>query len=297
MSYHGYVFTLPLILGFFLIFIFILLNSIQLSFGEIKMTAANFTVNNVGLQNYNYVFKVDPDYVRTVYNTIVSMVTDLPIIIFFSLFIAVILNQNIKGKTFFRVMFFLPVVVATGIIAKTEMNNYMMTSLSGAASIDVGSGQTTANAISQLSGIQNYLKELSFNPKITDYISGAVQNIYSIVNRSGVQILMFLSGLQSISPSVYEAARVEGASGWQAFWKITLPMVSPIVFVNMIYTIIDSFTRAENPIMDAIYSQAFKNSQYGIASAMAWVYMIVVVAVVALISLLLSKMIYYEKRD
>ena len=292
MSYHGYVFTAPLILGFFLVFVFILGNSLELSFGKIQIGAEGYTVRNIGLSNYQYVFFVDPDYIRTTWESIVSMVTDLPIIIFFSLFIATILNQNLRGKTFFRVVFFMPVIIATGVIAKTELNNYMLTSLSSTSAIDTGSGQTTANAIAQLSGIQTWLKSLSFNPGITTYITGAVQNIYGIVNRSGVQILLFLSGLQSISPSVYEAAKVEGVTGWQAFWKITLPMVSPIVFVNTIYTIIDSFTRAENPIMDTIYSTAFKNSEYGRASAMAWVYMAVVMLVVAVIAADLSRVIY-----
>jgi ABC-type sugar transport system permease subunit len=191
----------------------------------------------------------------------------------------------------------MPVVVATGIIAKAELNNYMLTSLGSVSSIDMGGGQTTSDAIMQLSGIQTFLQGLSFNPKITAYITGAVQNIYNIVNLSGVQILLFLSGLQSISPSIYESAKVEGATGWQSLWKITLPMLSPIIFVNTIYTIIDSFTRADNPIMDAIYSTGFKNSQYGIASAMAWVYMIVVMVIVAVIAAIMSRMIYYEKRE
>lgn len=297
MSYHGYVFTAPLILGLVLIFGSILGNSIALSFGKIEMGAESYTIANVGLENYKYVFTVDPDYIRTVWDTIISMVADLPIIIFFSLFIATLLNQRIWGKTFFRVIFFMPVIVATGIIAKADMNNYMLTSLSSTSAIDMGQGQATAGAIAQLSGIQTYLQNLSFSPAVTGYITGAVQNIYGIVNRSGVQILLFLSGLQSISPSIYEAAKVEGVTGWQAFWKITLPMLSPIVFVNTIYTIIDSFTRAENPIMDAIYSMGFKNSQYGIASAMAWVYMLVVAAVVAVIAAVMSRMIYYERKD
>ena len=299
MSLHGYVFALPLILGFFLIFLWVLISSLQFSFGNIVINDVSYEVQSVGWANYEEILFKDPDFVRAVVDAVIKMVTDIPIIIFFGLFIATLLNQKMKSKAFFRAVFFIPVIIATGVIAKSDaISNFMMNNMASTESLDASGGSALAGGISQITEITNYIRELSFSPQITDFVTGAVDSIYDIINRSGVQILLFLAGIQSVSPSIYEAAKVEGSTGWEEFWKITLPMLSPIVLLNSIYTIIDSFTRPENQIMDMIYKAGFgKASQYGVASAMAWVYSVVMIIIVAAVGLFLSRKVYYEKRN
>ena len=124
-----------------------------------------------------------------------------------------------------------------------------------------------------------------------------LNNIYSIVNYSGVQIILFISGLQGISPSVYEAANVEGASGWDSFWKITVPMISPVILVNVIYTVIDGFTRSDNPIMELIDDVAFNKMNYGASSAMAWLYFAVVIVVIVALGFICNRFVFYQERD
>ena len=132
--------------------------------------------------------------------------------------------------------------------------------------------------------------------ELVEYVVGVVNNIFNIVNRSGVQMLIFLAGLQSISPSIYEACKIDGATGWETFWKVTFPMISPMILVNSIYTVIDSFTKADNSVM--AYIQSYYNSKSPtVATAMAWVYFLIVVAIVAVVAALIKTFVFYQRRD
>ena len=129
---------------------------------------------------------------------------------------------------------------------------------------------------------------------MTEYITGPVDRIYSVISLSGVQIFIFLAGLNGISPSVYEAAYIEGASGWVAFWKITFPMVSPIIVVNVVYSLIDNFTMSTNETMTYIFDTAFSTFDYGLSGAMAWIYCAVLALVVGAAMLLISRRVVYQ---
>ena len=133
--------------------------------------------------------------------------------------------------------------------------------------------------------------------EIVEYVVQMVNNIFNIVNRCGVQMLIFLSGLQSISPAIYESCSIDGASGWETFWKITLPMVSPMILVNTIYTIIDAFTSDDNAVMryiSTVYEQADGNV---LSSAMSWMYFLIVILILAAVAGILSGFIFYQRRD
>ena len=133
--------------------------------------------------------------------------------------------------------------------------------------------------------------------ELVEYVIGAINNIYNIVNRSGVQMLIFLAGLQSISPAIYESCEIEGASAWETFWKITFPMISPMILTNAVYTIIDAFTSSTNTVMSYIDQVYSKTDGDVLSSAMAWMYFLIVIAIIAGVVGILSMYVFYQRRD
>ena len=132
--------------------------------------------------------------------------------------------------------------------------------------------------------------------ELVTYVVELVNNIYNIINYSGVQMLIFLAGLQSISPQIYEACRIDGATGWETFWKVTFPMISPMILVNAVYTVIDSFTRSSNVVMTYIKKIEVSGDIYQ-ASAMYWVYFLSVILIIGLVGAIMSSFIFYQRRD
>lgn len=292
---YGYFFVAPFAIGFILIYLSVIADSLLFSFSEISMGQNGYETAFAGLSGYKYALFTHPTFVQDTVSLIGSLLLQSPAIIIFSLFIAVILNQKMKGQGIFRAIFFLPVIMATGIVLKADMSNAMLESMEGSSGIDTGAVVTAGGF--DISNIQSMLEGMYINSDIVDYIVGLVNNIYSIVNYSGVQIILFISGLQGISPSVYEAANVEGASGWDSFWKITVPMISPVILVNVIYTVIDGFTRSDNPIMELIDDVAFNKMNYGASSAMAWLYFAVVIVVIVALGFICNRFVFYQERD
>jgi ABC-type sugar transport system permease subunit len=225
------------------------------------------------------------------------MLTNIPLAILYSLMIAVILNTRFKGSTAFRAIYFIPVILATGFMAKADTLSAIFSQQWNSMGAADSSTASVANGLIDSMDLRSFFMNLSFSPQLAGYVIGAVDQIFNIVNISGVQMLIFLAGLQSISPSVYEAADIDGSSAWEKFWLITFPMISPIIVVNVVYTIIDSFTDSENAIMTQIREQSFKSSSMGIASAMAWFYFIVIAVCIAVITWIISRYVYYQQRD
>jgi ABC-type sugar transport system permease subunit len=164
--------------------------------------------------------------------------------------------------------------------------------------IDDGSGQeSTATEIISVMDVERLFDNMMVGTEIVEYVVSMVNNIFNIVNRCGVQMLIFLSGLQSISPAIYESCSIDGASGWETFWKITLPMVSPMILVNSIYTIIDAFTSNDNQVMSyiaSVYEQADGNV---LSYAMSWMYFLVVILILAAVAGVLSSFVFYQRKD
>jgi len=294
----GWFFVSPFVIGFVLVMIGIYVDSVRYSVSTVQISNNQMQLLFAGLSNYKYVFTVDPTFIRTLTYSVRDMLMDIPTIIIFSLFIATILNQKMRGKTIFRAIFFIPVILATGVIERAQLNNVMMTSMSSVTGIETGAvSDTLAGGLIRAMDIQTYLQNLNFSPQVSEFILTLAGNIYSVINKSGVQILIFLAGLQSISPSIYEAAHIEGATGWESFWKITFPMISPMIFVNVVYSIIDSFTNTVNPIMGHIQRMGFSQGNYGVASAMAWIYFVVIAAFTIIISGIIYKFTFYQQRD
>ena len=166
-----------------------------------------------------------------------------------------------------------------------------------ASGIEDGSGESTASEIVSSMDIEKMFQGMAVGEGLVTYVTTAINNIYNIVNRSGVQMLIFLAGLQSISPAIYESVQIDGATSWETFWKITFPMISPMILVNAVYTIIDSFTTDSNVVMSfisGVYQQANGNV---VSSAMAWMYFLIVIGIIALVAAICSAFVFYQRRD
>lgn len=280
----GYLFILPFLLGFLFLFLTPMIQSIRFSFNEIQMVDNGYKLVGVGLEYYKKALTIDPRFNRLLIQSVGSMLLSVPIIIIFSLFIASILNQRFTGRTFARAIFFLPVIVATSVVA----GDFMME----ASETDVLQVEQFSQAAQYLIGL---LSRANMNMTFVMYIVTAVENIYAIINASGIQIIIFLAGLQSISPSVYEAASMEGATSWESFWKITFPIISPLIIVNVLYSIIDTFTKNNNEIMLKIREAMVVHLDYGYSSAMSWIHSLAIITVLYVIIFSLSKrVVYYD---
>lgn len=298
-SRAGWAFVLPFVIGFVLIYIPIIFGSIRYSFCEIKiMQQGGFGLKFVGWQNYQEALFVDPDFVRTLTGGIQQLLFDIPAIVIFSLFMAVLLNQDMFGRAAFRAIFFIPVILCTGLIGQIDSSNALLDYMTDtSASINDGTGRDAVTQIVSMADLSFLFKNMQVGKELAEYVTGLINNIYDIINRSGVQMLIFLAGLQSISPAIYESCSIDGASAWETFWKITLPMISPMILVNTIYTIIDAFTSSSNTVMNYInqvYSQVGGNVK---SSAMAWMYFLIVIAIIAVVALILSFFVFYQRRD
>ena len=294
----GWIFVAPFVIGFLLIYLPIIIDSISYSFCTMEVIGggAKPEFKFVGFDNYYEALFVNPDFIETLITGLQNMVFDIPMILIFSLFMAVLLNQKMAGRAVFRAIFFIPVILATGVMESIEAQNVVGDIMEGSG-IDDGSGQSASGEIVSSMDIQKLFEGMAIGEGLLEYVTTAINNIYNIVNRSGVQMLIFLSGLQSISPAIYESVQIDGATAWETFWKITFPMISPMILVNAIYTIIDSFTTDSNVVMSFISDQYNKPNGMVVSSAMAWMYFLIVIAIIGIVAALMSTYVFYQKRD
>ena len=295
----GWLFVAPFIFGFFLIYIPIIFGSLKYSFNEIDiLSGGGYELVWVGFKNYATALG-DKAFMETLANGIVGLIIDIPTILLFSLFIAILLNQKMPGRTAFRAIFFIPVLLTTGLIASIDSGNLIAQNMGSSSGIDTGaSAESGASSIVSATDMQSLFSGMIVGKELATYVADMVNKIFDIVNRSGVQMLIFLAGLQGISPSIYESCEIEGASAWETFWKITLPMISPMILVNAVYTVIDSFTSGDNKVMTYInnlYNQAGDSNV--ISSAMAWMYFLLVILIVAVVAGIISSVVFYNRKD
>lgn len=296
----GWFFVLPFAVGFIAIYLPIIYESIKFSFNMVKTNkgGGGYTLTFVGLQNYQEALFVDPGYVKALVSGIQQLIFDIPAIVIFSLFIAVLLNQKMLGRAAFRAIFFIPVILSTGLIESIDARNTMLEYMGDEGGmIEDGSGQNAAANIVSALDVEMLFSNMKVGTGIVDYVVSAINSIYDIVNRSGVQMLIFLAGLQSISPAIYESCQIEGASAWETFWKITFPMISPMILVNGIYTIIDSFTSNSNVVMQYIDTVYTKPGGQVLASAMSWMYFLLVLLILGIFAAIASAFVFYQRRD
>ena len=294
----GYLFVLPFLIGILFIYLPILIDSIIYSLtargSHTVSGGVQQTLTFVGFQHYKDAFTVDTEFVTTLISGLQNLVFEVPAIVIFSLFIAVVLNQKMLGRAAFRAIFFIPVIIATGIME--SLTDLTVKDTVSNEAIEAEKEVSGASQIISVLDVQALLANMKVGVELVSYVVNLVNNIYNIINYSGVQMLIFLAGLQSISPQIYEACRIDGATGWETFWKVTFPMISPMILVNAVYTVIDSFTRSTNVVM--VYINGIDNAgKFNEASARYWVYFLAVILIIALVGAIMSSFIFYQRRD
>jgi len=296
----GYVFVAPFILGFFVIYLPMIIDSIRISFSDIKINPMVYIP--AGFKYYNYALFEDTEFIRILTTNLKSLLLDAPAIVIFSLFMAIILNQKMRGRAIFRAIFFIPVIVSTGIIEYIDINNILGAAMDSSGTVASGGGVETAavgTEIIDMIDVQKFFESMQIGQGLVKYVTDLVNNVYQIINRSGVQMLIFLAGLQSISPAIYESSYMEGVTAWETFWKITFPMISPMILVNAIYTIIDSFTTERNAVMTYIAWVNDNGALTGMSQAMAmsWIYFLIILLIIGAIAGIISAYVFYQRRD
>ena len=305
----GWFFVAPFVLIFFLIYVPVISDSIKYSFHTIyPLSGGGFVLDYVGWENYYNALFVDPNFVTTLTGGIKQLVLEVPAIVVFSLFMAVLLNQKMVGRTLFRAIFFIPVILSTGLIDDIDAANSFAQYAEG-GSVGAGGGEegeVAGEAVQQAGGIinamdlQGLFSSMKVGTELVDYVVQIVNDIYDLVHRSGVQMLIFLAGLQSISPAIYESCTIDGATTWETFWKITFPMISPMILVNAVYTVIDSFTSSSNTVMNYVgyvYEGVTTTGGDVLATAMYWIYFSIVILVISVVAAFMSAYVFYQRRD
>ena len=275
-SINGYLFILPWLIGFICFYARSLFMSIQFSLSELTVNpGGGYTLKFVGLQNFIYAFRVHGTFKQVLTTSVGNMLIDVPLITFFSLFMAILLNKKFKGRTLVRAIFFLPVILNSGAIMDAmDLARTMMSGGISNASADLAEAVSGSGV-----GLEYYFQ-----------MFGDL-GMPVIVNASGVQIIIFIAALQSIPGSMYEVAKIEGATGYETFWKVTFPMVLPHIITNVVYTVVDSF--AESNVVDLAYKTAFTDNNYGLSSVMSLVSTVVTCLILILVCRVIQKRTFY----
>ena len=281
----GNMFCIPLYIGAVLFFIFPIVQSIIYVFSQVTPEFGSMHTEFTGIENIIYVFRKDPYFIPNLTASFTGLLYEVPFILIVSLFLATIVNQKFVGRTAVRVIFFLPTVVASGVIISIIQGD--------ALSATMMEGDDTG--IFNSTVLREFLVDTGLNYKIVEYFNRIINNIFDLLWKTGVQVLMFLAGLQSISPSLYEASAVEGATGWENFWMITFPMLVPIMLVNTVYTVVDSFVDVSNKAMEQILG-TIGNIEYGKALAMGWSYTLLILLVLGIVYLIFNLPKLMERR-
>ena len=285
----GLMFVLPWVIGVITFYLRPLISSFIYSLSDVYLTVSGLSIDFLGLNNYRYLFYEDPNFTRTLLTTVGEMLYRLPLVLVLSLFIAILLNKSFKGRLFFRGVFFLPVIIASGYVISIINGSASAEMLSTAISSESGGG---ANAMMTVDAIKNVLLQIGIPENVQETLLDYVSSIFNLIWYSGIQILLFLASLQSVSGSLREVAHVEGITEWQYFWKITLPMISPAILLNVVYTIVDCFTDTSNVLMQKIHS-ATLGMQFANSAAMAWIYFAIILLIIGVVYLLIGKRVFY----
>lgn len=282
-SYYGYLFISIWAIGFILLFLLPFISSVRYSLSDVSIQQGYVGMENVGFKNYIELFTKNTEFLPAFTGTLSSVAVSAPLILVLSIFIAVILNQKFKSRTFFRAIFFLPVIISGGIAIDIINGNYFLSLISSGA---------RADSMFQSQTITSALLSAGIPQTAVDYIQNAVESLFGLLWNSGIQILIFLAGLQSIPHALYEVADVEGSNSWTTFWKITVPMLAPMLVVNIFYTVVDNMISYSNSMFKLIdtYTNQLKFDE---AAAMAILNFVVIFVIVVAIFLVGNRYVHY----
>lgn len=287
----GLLFISPWIVGFLAFYVRSFIMTIQFALSEVNVNpgVGGYTTRFLGLENFVYEFTKHPNFSQTLVTSLQDILIDVPLIVFFSLFMALLLNKKFTGRTLVRAIFFIPVIMnADAIVSAIEMARSAM--MGGVSATSSAIAESTSSGVN----MEYYLslfKELALPDSLLDYVVGAIGRLNDIISASGVQIVIFIAALQSIPSSLYEVAKIEGATGYETFWKVTFPMVLPHIITNIVYTVVDSFTNSQ--IVDMAYKTAYTDQIWGLSSAMSLTTTVLVCLILGIVCGLIQKRTFY----
>ena len=279
-SKHGFLFTLPWLIGIIIFFLVPLLQSIIYSFSKVKLTVSGLESQFYGLKNFSTLLLKDALFTENLKNGFLSFLYSFPLIIILSLILGILLNQKFRSRMFFRALYFLPVIIASGVVIEL-----IFVTRTG----DISSTGTDESVRDSMISVSSIISWFGLPTNISDYINSVVSKIMDLVWSCGIQIVLWIAGLQAIPDLLYEVSKVEGATKWEEFWYITFPMLSRVTILVAVFTAVELITAKTDPVMQqsVIFSQAQK---YGEASAMLWMYFIVIGLFVGLLLVLYLRM-------
>lgn len=296
---EGRLFVLPWVIGFLLFVAWPLAYSFWLGFN--RVSPAGFRTTFVGLANYTDAFVTDAKFVPALLESLRAVLVETPVILVFSLAVAVLLNRDLPGRGAVRALFFLPVVIGSGYVIYELFNQGV-----GGLSVAFGAGATQAGVLSLPSGGVAAGGRMGGTVNLARFLRqflglGLAQGVDLLLNqvglslwKSGIQIILLLAGLQGISRSLYEAGRIDGANEWTLFWSVTFPIISPVMVAVVVFSVVDSFTNVFNGVLDYIRLQAFQKSAYGFAAALSWIYFLVIFVLLAGVLALVQRRVFYR---
>ena len=262
----GLLFVSPWIIGLCAFFAFPIFRSLQLCFVNV-VNMTDYSVEWAGLDHFKEIFETDTWYIKHFLTSMKEMLLQIPLTNIFAIFIAILINKKFPGRTVYRTIFFLPVILGAGFVMSQLLGQGVQ-----------GEAMETVKSVLLPTQIRIYL-----GPKVTTFFTDFLSLITSILWKCGVQIIIYLSGLQSVSPSLYEAAKVDSATEWEMFWLITMPMLTPIMLLNLVYSLVDYFINSDNPLFKHIQNTAFQLNQFENSSAMSWLFFLWAILLVLVI--------------
>ncbi|MDD4699293.1 MAG: sugar ABC transporter permease [Oscillospiraceae bacterium] len=287
-SMQGYLYILPWIIGFLLFFITPMIQTAIYSFN--KLDKVTYEKTWMGLKNYIHAFRADVDFPIKLVSSLKSLI-DVVLILVFAYFVALLLRKPFKGATIVKAIFFLTVILSSDLFMQMQMTSGSLNGTQMNATM-----QETQQMLPVLQTVDfnKYFADFGIGGNWIQYLNDSISNIFNIMVRSGIQIFIFLAALYSIPESMYEAAEIEGATAWEIFWIITFPMTGPMLLVNAIYTIVDSFSSSLNQVIVYINDISLRQNEIGYASALSWIYFLCIAVILAIVYLMVHKKIFYQ---
>ena len=281
----GYLFAAPFIVGSLLGIVYPVVLSLVYSFGNLVPQNIGYRIDFVGIENYKKLFTVDPDFTRQLVETLQNTIFKVPVAIVFSVFLACVLNSEFPGRGIARTILFLPMILFSKPVMILLNQDIVSAEMSG-------KGAEESVMISNK--FIEFLETMDVGDGLAEFLTSSVNDITNLLYMSVIPTVIILAGLQSVNRSIYEASYVEGATAWEVLWKISLPMVSPLLLVSLLYCVIDSFTRVGNTIISRVSYECFTSFNFGTGSAMAWSYLVIVLLIVAVVFLISNRFVSYD---
>lgn len=286
---QGYLYVLPWVIGFFAFFLYPMIQTAVYSFNTLNKS--DFSLSFAGWKNYYDAFRTDVNFPQYLGNSMLDL-KDVLLILIFSFFVALLLRRKFPGSLIVKAIFFITILM------ESDMFLQLQSSTSSVMNAQMASTVTEAqNTFTMLKSmdVTKYFSSLGFSTDAIKYLNTAISNIFGIMVKSGIQVFIFLAALHGIPDSMYEAANMEGATQWETFWKVTFPMCGPMILVNFVYTVVDSFGSSSNDALQYIYTTAVTDFNFGFSAAMAWIYFLCISLILGVVFLIFGRKVFYAE--